>query len=472
MLEKVAAESKKNRRALTGKTYSCQSTLAKELLAVGLAHCPNLSLYAAELLIPCIVASFLEQVGIAADPETLSSVLPKRMCLEKLIQDSAVSCCYDKIKEIDEAVKLYIASDKGNKKGLSHLVKILSWWCKNKNKVAFWTLDIDVADGTSEATAKAIDASMKKIDVPGKEKKKTSGSVSDAGGGGTGYSAARNIQNVGRAIDAMGEYLVATCSLHGLQLTLGNPILKCCGEGGLGKRTLLQMLHSAYNLQLQYETEEWQLMWTTATGKKAGAKMPAPVLTRWEYVGAAITHLLERWEEWEKVVNGVIQNEKTDTAGNQIASALYSLMNEPVLKAQLAFVDAYHKTFFDSHWMWLKHVDNETKEAAFLSVHMPVHAYVMQRDLKALARSWQGNNNYTRYKDFVSGLENKEEKQMMIQRFPSKFFDIAIAALTKHFDQWRQRDLLPLSLGGERETARVIAKWIYGEGTQVNEMFE
>ena len=124
--------------------------------------------------------------------------------------------------------------------------------------------------------------------------------MSDAGRGGAGYSAARNIQNVGRAIDAMGEYLVATCSLHGLQLTLGNPILKCCREGGLGKRTLLQMLHSAYNLQLQYETEEWQLMWTTATGKKAGAKMPAPVLTRWEYVGAAITHLLERWKEWEK----------------------------------------------------------------------------------------------------------------------------------------------------------------------------
>ena len=77
-------------------------------------------------------------------------------------------------------------------------------------------------------------------------KKLLAGACSDAGGGGVGESAKAEVIKVGRAIeDGMREYLISTCSLHGLQLTLSNPIIKCCGEGGLQKCTVLQLLHTA-----------------------------------------------------------------------------------------------------------------------------------------------------------------------------------------------------------------------------------
>jgi hypothetical protein len=53
------------------------------------------------------------------------------------------------------------------------------------------------------------------------------------------------------------RYLVASCILHAIQIALANPVTKAMVEDSLGARTMMQMLHSAYDLQESMEYSEF-----------------------------------------------------------------------------------------------------------------------------------------------------------------------------------------------------------------------
>jgi hypothetical protein len=55
-------------------------------------------------------------------------------------------------------------------------------------------------------------------------------------------------------------YLVVSCTLHAIQIALANPVKNAMGEGSLGARTMIQMLHSDYDLQELMEYSEFQLV--------------------------------------------------------------------------------------------------------------------------------------------------------------------------------------------------------------------
>jgi hypothetical protein len=44
-------------------------------------------------------------------------------------------------------------------------------------------------------------------------------------------------------------YLIIPCTLHGLQRSFHNAMILVLGEGGLGTRNLLQLVHSCFDLQ-------------------------------------------------------------------------------------------------------------------------------------------------------------------------------------------------------------------------------
>ena len=66
------------------------------------------------------------------------------------------------------------------------------------------------------------------------------------------------------------------------------------GEGGLEQRNVMQLLHSAYNLQTGggglLEFEEYQLLWSELFEEKV-KKMSAPILTRWYTVGEGSSYV-------------------------------------------------------------------------------------------------------------------------------------------------------------------------------------
>jgi hypothetical protein len=151
---------------------------------------------------------------------------------------------------------VFLSCDKGNKKGLSHFVNILSWWDKTEKKVQIFVLDIDVSEGTLEGCAEAIQHSMKKVNestisLPLK------GQTTESGVGGV-------LESLGNQLKKRDlcspTYLLASCTLHAIQIALANPVKKAMGEGSLGARTMMQMLHSACDLQELMEYSEFRLV--------------------------------------------------------------------------------------------------------------------------------------------------------------------------------------------------------------------
>jgi hypothetical protein len=81
--------------------------------------------------------------------------------------------------------------------------------------------------------------------------------TTDSGGGGV-------LESMGNQLKKRDlcspTYLVPSCALHANQIALANPVKKAMGEGSLGARTMMQMHHSAYDLQELMEYSEFQLV--------------------------------------------------------------------------------------------------------------------------------------------------------------------------------------------------------------------
>ena len=104
--------------------------LSKRIYGAALAVTPGLSLIAAETLLPMVAAAMLADAngldGVAI--EKLSSSFPGQAALREILISSAVDCLVDLSDELQKVDHVFLSCDKGNKKGLSHFVKILSWW--------------------------------------------------------------------------------------------------------------------------------------------------------------------------------------------------------------------------------------------------------------------------------------------------------------------------------------------------------
>ena len=85
-----------------------------------------------------------------------------------MLIDTEINGCSDMRREVLNASYENIVSDKGNKKGFNHLVKMLAWWGEESGRVKKWTLDIDVTGNTSTETADSIDQSLQKVNMPKK----------------------------------------------------------------------------------------------------------------------------------------------------------------------------------------------------------------------------------------------------------------------------------------------------------------
>ena len=167
------------------------SKLSRDIFASAFAHVPAASSSGREILISVSVYSFLKDVGWSKKNlarKVSRSSTPSQSCMEKILAESAARKFVLLKNDLEsKRVKLYLACDKENKKGISHFVNNLAYWCEKEKCVKKVLLDVDASAGTSKACAEAVDHSLKKVDLP-EERKILSGQNTDAGGGGTGKS--------------------------------------------------------------------------------------------------------------------------------------------------------------------------------------------------------------------------------------------------------------------------------------------
>ena len=93
--------------------------LSKMYICMALAYCPVVGLSAAAVIIPLLAFSLLEDTGILTglDAKMICSSFPCHETLRGMMLQYSAECL----------PFIYLSCNKGNKKGLSHFVKVLSW---------------------------------------------------------------------------------------------------------------------------------------------------------------------------------------------------------------------------------------------------------------------------------------------------------------------------------------------------------
>ena len=120
-------------------------------------------MYAAEQAIPSFIAGWLTHHTIPFDPAVLATTCPSEKTLNDIVIDGTRDSILLLEEELADAVAIFIACDKGNRKGIAHFPKVLSWWSKKYSCVRSVCIDADGSGSTSDKCAKAIELSLKKF---------------------------------------------------------------------------------------------------------------------------------------------------------------------------------------------------------------------------------------------------------------------------------------------------------------------
>jgi hypothetical protein len=266
------------------------------------------------------------------------------------------------------------------------------------------------------------------------------GQTTDSGGGGV-------LESLGNQLKKRDlcspSYLVASCTLHAIQIALANPVKKAMGEGSLEARTMMQMLHSAYDLQESMEYSEFRLVMKEAKQwvedkrnnslparydprikdfllntwnrvnefalphgdgeevPKKIQKIPQPVLTRWWYVGVAVAFLKKYFQIVLRATQICININDSKSRPNKIASGLQSMMKEDIAYLDMLFLAQFHTNFLTQHFQWLQEEDEIAKNPGFRCQQILVRYYLMRKDLVALKTRINRNS----FGDYGKNLE-------------------------------------------------------------------
>ena len=485
------------RKQYTRKRFPDVSTKTKATIAAVLATVPALALTAAQYFIPAIIASFFLESGLldyrSFDTLRFAGSFPSEHYFRSILFDQAAMCLLTFSLNLRNK-RVFLSCDKGNKKGIGHFVKMLSFW--SGESVEFKCLDMDASEGDTNSCADAVEKSLQKVGGV-----KLQGSTTDSGGGGVldSLAAALNDRNLCNE-----NYKVAGCTIHTFQLTLKNPIEKVLGDGGLGTRNMMQLIHAVYDMQESLEFQEYlEVMtesvaftrklqagkdysyggskyddefkdrMTTVIGfynnfssasffgtKKQIKKMPAPVLTRWWYVGEACKFV---WQYYPAILKAtqIVINTYTKKP-NKIASGLQPLILEHEIFADLSLVYCFHASYFDRHMKWLQSNTDLSGRPGFLSHQMLSRYFIMRRDLERIRRTiFNSHPDFNDYRMSIATADSGAMKEV-IRMKGELFITIAIESLEKHFDRWAAPNLLPAALLSEKPLATTVARGMLG----------
>ena len=444
------------------------TTLGNSMFGLAASMVPQAGMSGVATIAPMIVAGILANAGLDFKTDLLIESLPGRIAIGDFVVNNAADTIIMMRSSIKSNPRVYLSCDKGNKKGNKNLAKYISWYCKDSKRVKTYLLDVNCTDENTDDIANAIKHSL--VQTFGIDNIPTIfGQCTDSGGGGTGKKLYAEIEKLG--LTPLTCYLITSCALHNLQTALRNGVQLVLGEGGLdselkGKHNAMQLLHGAYNLQNWHEHDELKDIYLY-TRKCEGLdekfiKLEEPILTRWWLVGACATSFLKCKSTWEKICNGIRQATDTKSAAYKVASATYTLIQEPVIISDVHLLVAIHKWFLFPHFKWCQLGDNAVGGTpSFSARNMLVRYFSMMDQVRSAENGkWESLADFEGFKASVNGLPDEEQG---IQRLKvTHFLRILCASLKKHFGMWISSNLLFLSLFSEQKTATCIAKFLSG----------
>ena len=367
-----------------------------------------------------------------------------------------------------------------------------------------YLLDINATGEDGEDIGDSIAASLKVVGCP--EAFKIASLSTDNGGAGTTDEGMAKL--IARGLTILNA-LVAGCTIHGLCLQLSEGIIKWFGQGGLDTSNMMQMLHSAYDVQKHFTTEEWHhtitvsaewvkerlsddyeideedhfekkfavvktwrkwkpmedapSLWPQIKDKDGELKssyrgIPPAILTRWKYVGDAACVVWHSYIVLFRLLQVVINVHGSRVMGG-IASKMMPLMTNVEIYSDLAFTKCFHEGYFNRNIDWMMQSDDLTKPG-WQSHQILVRYYWMDRRLTKLKHSMF--TYAPDFDDFQKTLRLDGIDREMQKKKATAMMDGAIKQLHRHFIRWATQELIPAALLAEPPLAKAVARTILG----------
>ena len=454
------------------------STLGNQILGCAASLVPQCGYSGFATLMPFAVYSVFANAGVHIDPDKLISAMPSHKHIQNMVCQNAIDTILLTQESIRANPRVYVSTDKGNKKGNKNLAKFICWYDVEEKQVKTFLLDIDCTDESTGEIVQALTHSLKRVfptDIPIKLR----GQCTDSGGGGTKDALKRELEKNELTAE---DYLVTTCSLHNLQTCLRNAVVNVLGEGGNDDNgepvmNVMQMLHGAWNIQNWQEDEELDGLWKIIQEGNATEikfkKMEQPVLTRWWTVGACACSFSESFDQWLKIFRAIINTAPSGSASWKTASATWNLMHRPQTINDLHLLAAFHETFLFPHFKFLQLGDKEAGNTpSFQARHQLIRYFLMDFDLQSIKNDFRNKEEFQKYVSTFDNL-NEEQKTIHNKKFTC-FIKEVNDSLHKHFGQYKDGSLFFLALFSNQPAASVVANHIFGRtnSSLVNEFYD
>ena len=450
---------------------------ADKMLGYAASIVPQCGYSGLATIIPFVVANLLTNADIPFHSQNLISSLPSPQKIQSLVTEHAVDTALLTLRSINSNPNVYLALDKGNKKGNKNLAKFFCWYDTEKDKVQTYLLDVDCVDEDTTDTFKGLEHSIKRFFAPNmtEESFLFRGQCTDSGGGGTLFALAKLIKDNNMKHES---YLVGSCTLHNIQTALRNAVVNVLGEGGSDdgeyRMNVMQLLHGAYNLQNWHEIEElkeiWKFVQTLDENALTFKKLEEPVLTRWWLVGACAASFKESMHIWENICIGIRNSSRSNSASMKIASCTLNLLQKPVIINDLELLVAFHRAFLFPHFQSLQLGDPRTgNKASFIARHIAVRYFLMIEDLEKMeGDEWM---NHEMFISFLATLNILNEEEKIQQKKITLFLKFIRQSIEKHFKQWIDR-LFFLGIWADQPMGKAFARKIIGNAEVVRNEFK
>jgi hypothetical protein len=280
------------------------------------------------------------------------------------------------------------------------------------------------------------------------EDEKADGQNSDSGGGGTLYSFHRALDRNNLAND---PYFVFSCALHDLQSCFALAVKAFLGDGGLGKRNGLQLLHDLSDLQTRVNDDiemclrdllkiSWKEVYPDIPGdvpRDLLAIMQEPIITRWWTTGIAALSFRKYGQVYSALAKAVVNQSTTKMAENMIGSDIVSLAREPVIRSDVEVMATYAEVFFNENFKWSQGSDPNVGTPGFLTHHQVSRFFIKARKMEEMIRSWKTIPEFEHFRKSVEAIPTEATKEMPINRDVQEkkmdmFLKTAYEQLNKH----------------------------------------
>lgn len=457
---------------LIGKQFG-SSFEGRAMLAQEFAFSPQQSLETREMSLALTTNYLLHELGIDVSPEQIARTSPSTSTIREIIKDGATNALYLFRARIlsQPDIHMFLLSDKGG----GRLIKRLARYNPLRGEVEVFTLDTDGSEDSSYECANGVEFSMRRLQggtINEIYLKKLSlyGSITDSGGGGTGFSFKEELTSRKDLTCENEEFLIGFCCMHILQITFCNPMKALMGEGGLEKRNCLQLLHSLYDFEEKFERGEF-LQYVEEARKALGIatttiwkRIQAPILTRWGTVGLAASFVCDEniMRTYQLIAQWAVNKFPSSNACNKIASSILSLMKEPLILSDSNLLNGFMTYYFNESYAWFETGDPALGGTlGFLSRHMLLRYFIMSKKLKdAMDGGWEKMIEFEVFAKFINLTD--DQKKFQYEK-ADQFMNLAYVSIKKKFLHLVQRSSILWIIWGKPNGKNTSKIFIWDE---------